>query len=298
VAYDGPSRTVVLAVTQPQQPSPSTFSADPILKFSTPYRFRIGTGVRTATTPAISPGQDLTIDFTTATYKGAPDVPVSGSQSADVLVNEVLADIPGASTPLEFDANKDGTADAARDEFIEIVNLTDAYLDLVGHVLSDVNSTGTTEQVSFTFAKGTTATLFDAAPAAFLLPPRRALVVFCGSINRRPDYRRLAIDRSKILLGNRNSSILNNTDASNPSNVTGGETIRLRAPGSSLSGAVLSVLDFFRSSGAARPFPPALQSANRNPDGQPTNNVWVGHTALNPNAKYSAGTRADGTPFR
>ncbi|MCA9516872.1 MAG: lamin tail domain-containing protein [Myxococcales bacterium] len=64
-----------------------------------------------------------------------------------VVVNEVLADPPAGA---EGDANGDGRADAAEDEFVELVNASPSAVALDGWTLSDG------ARVRFTFPTGTT----------------------------------------------------------------------------------------------------------------------------------------------
>ena len=86
-----------------------------------------------------------------STWGGAP-VPVGR-----LLVNEVLADPPAG-----YDAGGDGVASVTADEFVELVNVGAAALDLGGATLSDAVA------VRGTFAAGTT------------LAPGGVLVVFGG----------------------------------------------------------------------------------------------------------------------
>lgn len=74
-----------------------------------------------------------------------------------LVINEVLAD----PAP-DYDANGDGYRDAREDEFIELVNVGEAALDLSGATISDAVT------VRFTFPEGT------------LIEPGYALVVFGG----------------------------------------------------------------------------------------------------------------------
>lgn len=85
-------------------------------------------------------------------WGSAPPVPVGR-----LLINEVLADPPAG-----YDAGGDGVASVTADEFVELVNVGTAALDLGGATLSDATA------VRGTFAAGTT------------LAPGAALVVFGG----------------------------------------------------------------------------------------------------------------------
>ena len=77
----------------------------------------------------------------------------------DVVINEFLAD-PAADAP--GDANGDGTRDSSDDEFIEIVNVSGADLDVSGWSISDA------VQVRHTF------------PAGSMIPADCSAVVFGG----------------------------------------------------------------------------------------------------------------------
>jgi uncharacterized protein (TIGR03437 family) len=58
-------------------------------------------------------------------------VEFSGNLQRDVLINEFLADPPGAAgTDLAGDANRDGTRSSSDDEFIELVNTTTHDIDI------------------------------------------------------------------------------------------------------------------------------------------------------------------------
>ncbi len=79
------------------------------------------------------------------------------------LITEVLVNVP----PGEFgDANKDGTRDANKDEFVELVNPHSRTIDLTGYTLGDRNAGGQ-GAVEFTFP-------------AFKLEPGEVVVVFNG----------------------------------------------------------------------------------------------------------------------
>ncbi len=79
-----------------------------------------------------------------------PGPVVSNSVTFTVLaaigINEYLADPPDG---LAGDANGDGVRDAAQDEFVEVVNRTDAPVNVGGYSVSDADS------VRFTFPSGT-----------------------------------------------------------------------------------------------------------------------------------------------
>ena len=61
-------------------------------------------------------------------------VEFSGSANRDILINEFLADPPGAvATDTVGDANRDGVRDASDDEFIELINTTPHDIDIGGY---------------------------------------------------------------------------------------------------------------------------------------------------------------------
>lgn len=94
-------------------------------------------------------------------------VEFTGDARRDVLINEFLADPPGAAAgDLAGDANRDGVRDSADDEFIELVNTTTHDIDISGFRL---------------FGRGTG---FDTVRHVFaadtVLRPCSAVVVFGG----------------------------------------------------------------------------------------------------------------------
>ncbi len=77
-----------------------------------------------------------------------------GDANRDILINEFLADPPGAAaTDLTGDANHDGVRSATQDEFVELVNTTINDIDLTGYRLF-TRDTGA-ETLVHTFAAGT-----------------------------------------------------------------------------------------------------------------------------------------------
>ena len=80
-------------------------------------------------------------------FGGAATERVTLYTPSAVAINEVLAD-PAAGAP--GDANGDGSRDFAEDEFIEIVNLSTAAIDISGWTLSDDD-----EDPRFAFPAGT-----------------------------------------------------------------------------------------------------------------------------------------------
>jgi uncharacterized repeat protein (TIGR01451 family) len=77
-----------------------------------------------------------------------------GDANRDVLINEFLADPPGAvAADLAGDANRDGVRSASQDEFVELVNTTTRDLDISGYRLL-TRDTGD-ETLVHVFAAGT-----------------------------------------------------------------------------------------------------------------------------------------------
>jgi uncharacterized protein (TIGR03437 family) len=82
---------------------------------------------------------------------------------APLVINEILADPPGsAASDLSGDANRDGVRDSDDDEFVELVNHSDAPLDISGVRLMDATS------VRYTF------------PSNTMLAPEQSAVIFGG----------------------------------------------------------------------------------------------------------------------
>src|SRR5256714_5828289 len=88
-----------------------------------------------------------------------------GDGSRDLVINELLADPPGAaSTDLIGDANHDGVRSSSDDEFVELVNATAHDLNLGGYQLSTRGSTTTNDTLRFTFAANTILPACSAVP--------------------------------------------------------------------------------------------------------------------------------------
>ncbi|HYG83187.1 MAG TPA: lamin tail domain-containing protein, partial [Pyrinomonadaceae bacterium] len=197
---------------------------------------------------------------------------VSGTATLTVQVplvlNEILADVPpdvaGTTDIVEGDANRDGVRSADDDEFVELLNNSNAPVDLSGVVISDSTSN------RFTFPSGTT------------LAAGRAVVIFGGGTPPTTDP---AFGGALIL-----------TTSSLGLNDTGDTvTVKLNVGGTDVQIAQVAY-------GGANPAPaPSDQSLTRSPDAEvgTTGGSFVAHnTATNAhNRVFSPGTRADGTPF-
>ncbi len=115
-----PSNTLTAASTPFLQPSP-TLSSTPSPIFSlTPSPSALATLTPTATRTV----------KTTRTHTPSPTLTPTSTLVPNLAINEINAD-PGG------DANGDGVWDTSQDEFVEIVNLTAAPVDLSGWTLHD-----------------------------------------------------------------------------------------------------------------------------------------------------------------
>ncbi|GIW70711.1 MAG: hypothetical protein KatS3mg102_0253 [Planctomycetota bacterium] len=182
-----------------------------------------------------------------------------------------------------------GVVDGSTDEFVEILNLTDDYLDLSELVITELSGSGS--ESAWFVLPGTA----GSAPAlGALLPPRRALVVFGGlNAGQSIDERALALGFSKYLLAGRPQGT-SNARFNNPPT---GDWVRLRLPSPSgpTAGDELSGMNFRPGSNGSTPSND--QSENRLPDATSGLNNITGHLNLNPAIPHSAGRRADGRPF-
>ncbi|MGB7924612.1 MAG: Ig-like domain-containing protein, partial [Pyrinomonadaceae bacterium] len=100
-----------------------------------------------------------------ATAQGKTGSATLNVVAPSVVINELLADPPDG---LAGDANHDGVRDGSDDEFVELVNSTNAGVDISGWTIRTRTLTGTTETLRHTFAPSTT------------LPAGDAIVVFGG----------------------------------------------------------------------------------------------------------------------
>ncbi|MDT7542925.1 MAG: large repetitive protein [Acidobacteriota bacterium] len=198
---------------------------------------------------------------------------VSGQATINVIaplvINEILADVPPdnpSTTAIEGDANRDGIRNANDDEFIELLNNSDAPLDLSGIVIADSTSNRFTFPAGASLAAGQAASVFGGGS-----PPARdpafggALVFVAASLG------------------------LND----------GGDNVIVKLPAS--SGDITIASQAFGSIVAGAPAAPIDQSLTRSPDAEigSAGGGFIAHsTATNAAARiYSPGTRADGTPF-
>ncbi|HYX28378.1 MAG TPA: Calx-beta domain-containing protein [Pyrinomonadaceae bacterium] len=205
----------------------------------------------------LSQGQS-TIKATTQNVSGNAVLNVT---APTLVVNEVLADPP---TGTDGDANHDGTRDSAQDEFVELVNSTNAPMDISGWTLRTHSTTSTTETVRHTFAASTN------------VPAGNAMVLFGGGTL---DPANPLFGCSQVVKASTGGLSLTNT----------GLTILIRDG----SGNLVTQFSYGGSTGLNGG---NAQSLTRSPD---ITGDFVLHSTA-PNAggrKFSAGLKLDGTPF-
>lgn len=205
----------------------------------------------------VSPGQS-TIKATTQSVSGSAVLNVT---PPTLIINEVLADPP---TGAEGDANHDGTRDGAQDEFVELVNSTNAAMNISGWTLRTHSTTSSTETVRHTFAAGSS------------VPAGEAIVVFGGG----------TFDPANPLFG---CSQVVKTSTAGLSLTNGGLTILIRDG----SGNLVTEFSYGGSTGLNGG---NAQSLTRSPD---ITGSFVLHTtpAAASGRRFSAGVKLDGTPF-
>ena len=126
---------------------PTSFTLDPNLDFVTNETVTINIFAANITDQdAIDPPDNMAADYT-FTFT-----------TPSIIINEILAD-PSSTNG---DANGDGTINATQDEFVELINVSGAALDVSGWTLSDAL------QVRHTFPVGT------------IIPNLCAVIVFGG----------------------------------------------------------------------------------------------------------------------
>ncbi len=220
-----------------------------------------GVGIGTTTiTAETSDGQGGTVSDTATLNVQVP-----------LVINEILADPPAGATG---NANRDGATSTDDDEFVELLNNSNAPVDISGVVITDLANAATSR---FTF------------PAGTILAAGRAVVVFGGGTPPSSDP---AFGGALVLTvadsATSSSTLnLNNTDET--------VTVKLNVGGSDVQIDQVAY-------GGANPAPaPSDQSLTRSPDAEvgTTGGSFVAHSAATNahNRIFSPGTRADGTPF-
>jgi hypothetical protein len=213
-----------------------------------------------------------TTTITASTSDGAGNT-VEGQASLEVrvplILNEILADVPPddpASRAVEGDANRDGVRSSDDDEFIEILNYSQAPVDISGLVVADANAR------RFTF------------PAGASLAAGSPLVIYGGGAPPRDDA---AFGGASIYT----AASLGLNDA--------GDTVSLKLPFGDAEITIDS--QSYGTATAGAPPAPVDQSLTRAPDAalDSTGGDFNAHSQVSNAATraFSPGTRADGTPF-
>ncbi|MGH9941925.1 MAG: Ig-like domain-containing protein, partial [Pyrinomonadaceae bacterium] len=180
-----------------------------------------------------------------------------------LVLNEALADPPDGSAG---DANQDGVRSASQDEFVEIVNASEADLDLGGYSILTRNSSGS-DTLRHAFAPET------------ILAPGASVVVFGSAQAATFDPSHPAFGGALVLTASTGGlSLLN-----------GGSTITLADP----SGQTIEHLTYGGSMGLEGD---RDQSLTRAPDigGEFAPHLNAGGADLR---RFSPGAHLDGTPF-
>jgi hypothetical protein len=227
--------------------------------------------VATINSNGLATGVGIGTTTITATTPNGMGGTVSGTATLTVrvplVINEALPQVPldsGGTTAIEGDSNRDNVRNSDDDEFVELLNNSNAPVDISGVIISDSSSN------RFTF------------PANTILAAGRAVVVFGGGappVNDPAFGGALIFTTTSLALGDT------------------GDTITVKLPVSG-SDVVIDSLAY----GTGNPIPaPGAQSLTRSPDAAigSAGGGYVTHTtATNAAGRvFSPGTRADGTPF-
>jgi Lamin Tail Domain/IPT/TIG domain len=183
---------------------------------------------------------------------------VSNAATFSVLgavgINEYLADPPDG---LAGDANGDGTRDSSDDEFIEIINRTNAPINIGGYALRDLDA------VRFTF------------PAGTMIPAGEAAVVFGGGTPT-GDFGNAHVNGLVFTAGSAGLSLNN-----------GGDTISLLDAASQ----TIESITFTSTEGNAN------QSLNRNPEIFGSSFATHSSLPGSGGRLFSPGAQVNGAPF-
>jgi uncharacterized protein YjdB len=217
--------------------------------------------VATINNDGIATGVGIGSTTITATTSDNAGGTINGTATLNVqvplVINEFLADPPDG---IAGDANRDGVRDGANDEFIELLNNSNAPVDISGVIIADATSN------RFTFPANTT------------LAAGRAVVIFGGGT---PPVSDPSFGGALIVTSGGLS--LNNT----------GDTVNVKLP---VAGTDINIAS--QTYGAEADTNQSLTRSPDAEVGTNGGN-FVGHTTA-PNAAtraYSPGTRTDGTPF-
>jgi len=115
----------------------------------------------TITISGIPEGAEITVTAKDTSNGGVCNLSqtIESPACVPLLLNEILFD---PASDITGDANGDGTRDSSQDEFIELINNSNAVLDISGYTISDAS------QLRHTF------------PVATIIPANGVLVVFGG----------------------------------------------------------------------------------------------------------------------
>jgi hypothetical protein len=232
------------------------------------------TNVATINSSGLATGVGFGSVTITATTPDATGAMVSGTATLNVqvplVINEINADVAAdnVSTPaIEGDSNRDGVRDSDDDEFIELLNNSNAPVDISGIIIADATSNRFTVPANTTLAAG------------------RALLIFGGGT---PPVSDPAFGGALILAVS-GSGTLSLNDS--------GDTVNVKLNFGGSDHLIASVTY----GGTGNPVAPSDQSLTRSPDAEigTTGGAFVAHsTATNAAGRtFSPGTRADGTPF-
>ena len=221
--------------------------------------------IATVISSGLATGAGIGTGTITATTSNGAGGTVSGTATLNVqvplIINEILADPPGGvTTDLAGDSNRDGVRDGDDDEFVEILNNSNASVDVSGVIVAD----GTSNR--FTFAPNTT------------LAAGRAVVIFGGGsppVND-PAFGGALIEKASSLgLGNTSDTV----------------TVKLPVSGTEV---VIATQTYGPEGGNDQSLTRSPDAEVGSSGGS-----FVTHsTATNAAGRvFSPGTRADGTPF-
>jgi uncharacterized repeat protein (TIGR01451 family) len=197
-------------------------------------------------------------------------VTFAGDSCRNIVINEVLADPPEGP---DGDANRDGARDSSQDEFVELVNRTNADIDISGYELTARSTSSSTNTVRHIFAPGT------------IFPAGSAIVVFGGGVEPGFDRNNPAFGGAQVFKASSGGLSLTNS----------GGVITLRQP----SQDIVTIFSYGGSTGLNGD---SNQSLTRSPDADrdsPTCARFVLHSTVpgSNGGPFSPGTRVNGAPF-
>lgn len=216
---------------------------------------RVSTIDQTGLAAGVSEGQSI-IRATAQNVNGSAMLNVT---PPTLVVNEVLADPPAGA---DGDANHDNARDSAQDEFIELVNSTNAAIDISGWTLRTHSTSSLTETLRHTFATGTT------------LAAGEPMVVFGGGTFNSNDP---LFGCAQVVKASTGGLSLTNS----------GLTVLVR----DAFGHLTTQFSYGGSTGLNGGI---AQSLTRSPD---IRGKFALHTTTSGGRKFSSGLKVDGTPF-